>query len=178
MKLKKLAIITLLVAAALRFYNFNRLAIFDPESAMSLITSAQLLKEPSLLGQPYFRTTSNGHQLFNSPTFNYALVPLLLIFNYHPLPIIAMFTLLNLLTGALIYWLFKRLVKPEIALFGSILFLFNSSMVFHSRFIWIIHPFPLFGLIWCLIVLNEFIPENMERRMFASRNEDKERINI
>ncbi|MBU1071176.1 glycosyltransferase family 39 protein [Patescibacteria group bacterium] len=46
-----------------------------------------------------------------------------------------------------IVWLFKKLVKPEIALLGSILFLFNSSMVFHSRFIWIIHPFPLFGLI-------------------------------
>ena len=36
--------------------------------------------------------------------------------------------------------------------------------------------FPLFGLIWCLIVLNEFIPENLERRVFASRNEDKEKI--
>ena len=28
--------------------------------------------------------------------------------------------------------------------------------------------YPLFGLKWCLILLNEFIPENLQRRHFAS----------
>lgn len=28
--------------------------------------------------------------------------------------------------------------------------------------------YPLFGLKWCLILLNEFIPENLQRRMFAT----------
>ncbi len=152
---RSIFILIILAAAALRFYDFERLMIFDPERAMSLITSAELLKKPSLLGPPYFRATSYGHQLFNSPLFNYALAPLLPIFAYHPLPITAVFTVLNLLTGALIYLLFRKLIKPEIALLGSILFLFNSQMIFHSRFIWIIHPFPLFGLITLYILLKE-----------------------
>ena len=28
--------------------------------------------------------------------------------------------------------------------------------------------YPLFGLKWCLILLNEFLPENLERRRFAA----------
>ena len=31
--------------------------------------------------------------------------------------------------------------------------------------------YPLFGLKWCLILLNEFIPEHLERRGFASKDE-------
>ncbi len=31
--------------------------------------------------------------------------------------------------------------------------------------------YPLFGLKWCLILLNEFVPENWRRRKFAGRND-------
>ena len=30
--------------------------------------------------------------------------------------------------------------------------------------------YPLFGLKWCLILLNEFVPEDLRRRRFASQN--------
>ncbi len=37
--------------------------------------------------------------------------------------------------------------------------------------------FPLFGLKWCLIMLNEYLPENFERRVFAAAGSlDKKRI--
>jgi hypothetical protein len=33
--------------------------------------------------------------------------------------------------------------------------------------------FPLFGLKWCIILLNEFRPENLARRRFASGSTDE-----
>lgn len=32
--------------------------------------------------------------------------------------------------------------------------------------------YPLFGLIWCLLILNEFIPDNLRRRTFADKDLD------
>jgi len=40
----------------------------------------------------------------------------------------------------------------------------KDDSYFKSRLVMV---FPFFGLIWCLIVLNEFIPEVLERRIFA-----------
>ncbi len=142
-----LFILALFLGAYLRFSDFGNRLTFGPEQAMSLLWSADYLRRPSLLGQPYFRFTSTGHQLFNSPLFNYALLLLLLIFNYHPLPITAVFAFLNLTTGGLIYFLLRRLIGSRAAAIAAFLFLTNGYMIFHSRFIWIVHPFPLLGLL-------------------------------
>ena len=34
--------------------------------------------------------------------------------------------------------------------------------------------YPLVGLIWCLIVLNEFLPLDLERRKFSNESIDEE----
>jgi len=135
------------IAVGVRFFNYQNRIIFGPEQAMSLLISGQMLEKPSLLGQPYFRTTSRGHQLFTAPFFNYSLVPLMLLFKYRPMPITVFFTLLNLLTGLTLYHLTKKVFNFWTALFSSILFLFSSFMVGHSLFIWSLNWLPLLGLL-------------------------------
>lgn len=149
MKNKKLAILGVIFALALavRTVNFSELMTFGPEQAMSLLVSADYLIKPSLLGQPYWRYTESGHQLFNSPLFNYSLLPLMWMFKFDPVPITLYFSFLNWITGILIYVLFHKLVGHRVALIAAILFLFNNFMIFHSRFIWIVHYTPLLGLV-------------------------------
>ncbi len=36
--------------------------------------------------------------------------------------------------------------------------------------------YPFFGLNWCLILLNEYVPEHLERRTFADRKVDLESL--
>jgi hypothetical protein len=38
--------------------------------------------------------------------------------------------------------------------------------------------FPLFGLRWCMILLNEFLPEGLARRRYAGQRRDNEEIRI
>ena len=137
-----------LIAVYVRFYNFSDRITFGPEQARSLIVSSSYIKEkPSLLGQEYFRTNSLGHKLFTSAVFNYSLVPLLLVTKYDPLPITSYFSLLNIFTGLILFLIFKKIFNKEVALISLILFLFNSYMIYHSMFIWVLNYMPLIGVI-------------------------------
>lgn len=137
-KTKHIILIAVFLAAALiRFWNFPFRVTFWSEQAQTLITSADYLTKPSLLGQEYFRHDSSGHVIFAGAFFNYTLVPLLLILNFDPVKITVFFTLLNLLTGFLIYYLVNKFFGFRIAIFSAILFLFNDFMIYHSLFIWI-----------------------------------------
>lgn len=131
-----------------RLYNFQTRLIFGPEQAMSLITTGQMIKEKfSLLGEAYIqRTTSTGLYLFHSALFSYSLIPLEIIFKFKPLPITIFFTLLNIATGLLLYFLVKKATNPTVAWFSAFLFLLNSKMIHHSLFIWTINYLPLVGL--------------------------------
>lgn len=145
-----LAFIALVVLAfAVRLYDYPNRLIFGPEQAMSLITTGEMIKEKfSLLGEAYIqRTTSTGLYLFHSALFNYSLIPLEIIFKFDPLPITVFFTLLNIFTGLLLYFLVKKATNPLIAWFSTFLFLFNSKMIHHSLFIWTLNYLPLVGLL-------------------------------
>ena len=142
-----LVLILFLAATLIRFYHFPDRITFGPEQAMSLLISADYLDKPSLLGQPYFRVTTSGHQLFTAPFFNYALVPLLLLFRFNPLPVTAFFSLLNLFTAAILYRFASRHLPWLAAFLATLIFLFNSRMIFHSLFIWILNFLPLLGLL-------------------------------
>lgn len=147
-------IFILITGAGLRFYRFADRIIFGPEQAMSLLISGDLATKPSLLGQPYFRTTSAGHQLFTAPFFNYSLFPLMRLANYRPLIITAFFALLNLTTAGLFYiWLYPY--SPRLAFLSGLLFTGNSFMLGHSLFIWSLNWLPLLGLL-SLIFLYRF----------------------
>ncbi len=137
--------ITFVLAALVRFYNFENRINFGPEQAISLITSAEYIKvKPSLLGQPNVqRITSQSHTIFTPVIFNYSLVPLLLIFNFDPVPITGFFAFLNITVGLTLFWVINRIFNAKIAFFSIILFLFNDLMIYHSLFIWPSNYIPL-----------------------------------
>lgn len=140
--------LVLLSGIFLRFFNFSKRIIFGPEQAISLTTAAEYLRNGiSLLGQPYFHHTSTGLTMFYGPQFNYMLLPFLVIFNYQPVPITVLFTLLNIFTALAIYFLTKKLTNKKIALLTFFFFMLNATMINYSLFIWGLHFFALFGFL-------------------------------
>lgn len=156
-----------IVALIIRFYNFNERINFGPEQAISLITSAEYIKDKiTLIGLPSTqRVTSTGHIIFASPVFNYTLMPLELIFNFDPIPITGFFALLNILTGLVTFFLIKKLYSIKIAFFTTFLFLFNNYMIFHSMFIWIANYLPLIGIL-TFYLLVRFKEKNQRKYSF------------
>lgn len=149
-KYSELIIFGLIVVFSLfvRFYNFADRINFGPEQARSLVVSGNYLKQGfSFLGQEYFRATSYGHKLFSGAIFNYSLLPLELIFKFNPLPITFYFSLLNIATGLVIYFLTKKIFGKRVAFFTLIFFVFNEYMIYHSLFIWILNYLPLIGFL-------------------------------
>ena len=145
-KLNLIFILAFALAFFVRLYNFSNRVSFWTEQAQSLIVSTNYLSKPSLLGQEFYRTDSRGHIIFAGADFNYALVPLILLFRGDPILITSAFAFLNLITGLMIYIITGKLFNKTIALFSSVIFLFNDLMIYHSLFIWIYNPLPLIGL--------------------------------
>lgn len=140
--------LVIVFALIVRFYNFPNRVNFGPEQARSLVTSAKYIHEkPSLLGQEYFRADGSGHKIYSGAVFNYLLVPVMLISNYDPVAITAFFTVLNLATGLVIYFVAKNKFNERTAIFSMILFLFNDMMIYHSLFIWNYNLLPVIGVI-------------------------------
>ncbi len=138
----------LFIALMVRIYNFSDRLTFGPEQARSLMVSANYIKDkPSLLGQEYFRVNSLGHKLYTSAIFNYSLVPFILLFNYDPLPISYYFAMLNIITGVVLYLVAKKIFNQFVAVISLFLFLFNSTMIYHSMFIWVLNYLPLIGIL-------------------------------
>ena len=136
------------VAVIVRFYNFQERIIYGPEQAMSLIVSGNYVREkPSLLGQKYFRETTDAHTLFSGAVFNYTLVPLQFLFDHEIAPITAYFTFLNIFTGLTIYLIGKRIFNKSIALLSAFIFLFDPVMIYHSLFLWNYNYLPLVFLL-------------------------------
>lgn len=142
-------LIILIIAGVVRFYNFTDRITFGPEQAISLIVSADYMKEKfSFLGLPSTqRTTSMGHIIFYPPNFNYSLIPMILISNYDVVKITIFFALLNLFTGVLIYIFTRKAFSEKTALFSSTVFLFDALMINHSMFIWSVNYLPLLNIL-------------------------------
>jgi len=138
-----------LVAIIIRFYNFPNRVTFGPEQAISLETSAAMIKDKfSLLGiENVQRTTSQGLKIYSGALFSYSVIPLLLIFDYQALPISVYFAVLNIVTGLILFLVAKKIFGVKVATFSSILFLFNNYMIYHSLFIWILDYLPLVGVL-------------------------------
>lgn len=147
-----LLIAVFVFAFFVRFYNFPNRVTFWTEQARSLVVSSDYLTKPSLLGQEYFRYDSRGHVVFAGAQFNYLLVPLILLTKGDPVAITVFFGLLNLFTGYAIYWVSKKIFNKKVAVFSTILFLFNNYMIYHSLFLWLYNPLPLVGILilYCL----------------------------
>ncbi len=159
-------VIIFILAFAVRFYNFPERITFWSEQARSLTVSANYINDKfSLLGQEYFRTDSNGHKLFTGAMFNYSLIPLLIVSNYDPVPITAFFTLLNLLTGFVVYWAAKKIFNNKIATVAAFLFLFSDVMIYHSLFIWVLNYLPLVGIL-IIYFLWSFYKKQQKKSVF------------
>jgi hypothetical protein len=155
-KKHKIFLLILLAAIFVRFYNFEDRIVFGPEQAMSLSVSARYLSEKfSLLGQPYFRETSQAHTLFSGAWFNYSLILLQIFLNYDPIKITYYFSLLNLVNGILLYFLLLKISNKFAANIATFLFLFNSTMIYHSFFIWNYNYLPTVMIITLYLLFQE-----------------------
>ncbi|MDD2823011.1 MAG: glycosyltransferase family 39 protein [Candidatus Daviesbacteria bacterium] len=165
-KIYLILLVTFSIVIFIRFYNFSNRINFGPEQAISLITTGEYIKDKiTLIGLPSTqRVTSTGHIIFSSPIFNYALIPLELIFNFDPILITGYFALLNIITGLIIYLLTKKIFSVQVALFAVILFLFNGYMIYHSLFIWIVNYLPLLGLLTIYLL---FLFRQKNRKIFS-----------
>src|SRR3990167_5012179 len=147
---KTLALFLIFLAGFIvRFYNYPQRINFSAEQGLALGTSADYVKEKfTLLGQRTFlRTTSKGHLLFSGALYNYSLIPLQLIFDYDPFPITIVYTLLNIFTAAVLFFLVKKVFNSTVAFYSLILFLFNAEMVSRSMYFWILHTIPLISIL-------------------------------
>lgn len=138
----------LIAAIVVRFINYEHRIVFDSEQARSLIVSGNYVKDKfSLLGQEYFRATSTGHKLFSGAIFSYLLLPIQLLANYDVLKITQFFTVLNLFSGTLLFFISSKLWGKKVGLISATLFLFSDMMIKHSLFIWILNWVPLLGVL-------------------------------
>lgn len=146
---KKLLIFLIFLAALfVRLYNFENRMNFGLEQGLTLITSASYLEKPSLLGiESVRRITSTGHAIFFSPLPTYGYVPSLLISNYDPVIATGFSVFLNMFAGVLLFFVTKKIFTERIAIWAAILFLFNSVMISHSLFVWILHYIPLLNVL-------------------------------
>src|SRR3972149_6713297 len=167
MKGKNLLVVVLVfLGLFVRLYNFKERMTFGPEQARSLVVAGRYITEkPSLLGQEYFRVTSEGHKLFSGAVFNYSLVPLQLLFNFDPLPITVFFAFLNVFTGLVLFWVAKKIFGYSFAVLSLGLFLFNDYMIYHSTFIWNYNYLPLVGIL-CFYLLYQ-MKKNSKRLLFV-----------
>lgn len=167
MKVKNLLVVALLfLGLFVRLYNFKDRMTFGPEQARSLVVAGRYVSQrPSLLGQEYFRATSNGHKLFSGAIFNYSLVPLQLLFDFEPLPITIFFAFLNVFTGLVLFWVARKIFGYTFAVLSLGLFLFNDYMIYHSLFIWNYNYLPLVG-IFCFYFLYQ-TKKNPKRLLFV-----------
>lgn len=140
----------------IRFYNYSNRINFSSEQGLALGVSSDFINEKfSLIGQQTFlRTTSKGHIIFSGALYNYSLMPFLVIFKYNPVPITVLFTLLNLSTGLILFILVKKMFDSKTAFLSLVIFSFNSTMIFHSMFIWILNYLPLIGVLTIYLLWN------------------------
>src|SRR3989344_6961739 len=142
-------LLVVILSLFVRFYNFPNRIAFHSEQGLALSVAADYLRDKfSLLGQRMFlRTTSKGHILFSGSLYNYSLIPLQLIFDYDPFPITIVYTLLNIFTAAVLFFLVKKVCNSTVAFYSLILFLLNAEMVSRSMYFWILHTIPLISIL-------------------------------
>lgn len=125
----------------LRFYRFNSLINVGYEQALDLNIVRQMIedKRPAFLGEPYLsRITATSRYFYRSASYLYPLVPLAVVFNSDPLPITAAFTVMNLLSGLLLFYLLRNFFNKRAAFIGLYLFMIDPVMIYYSRMIWVV----------------------------------------
>lgn len=134
-----LAFLIIILGAFVRYYRFVDLMNFSYGQGNALNLSGEMIakQRPALISQLYkIRETPSGHSFFHSGAYLYPLAPLQLLFDYDPVPITAVFALINIASAVGLFFVIKKFFNHNVALFALTLFLFSPAMVAYSRFIW------------------------------------------
>lgn len=143
----------ILCALFFRLYNFESRIIYGPEQARTLLTASRYLDQPTLLGQEYFRYSSDGHKLYYSAGVGYFLLPFIVLANFDPLNITLQFAMLNILVGIFLYLVVIKHFSQRLAVLTFSLFVFDATMIYHSLFLWPYNLLPGLGVGMFLILL-------------------------
>ncbi len=145
--------VLIILAAAVRFYDLNKLAFFTYDQARDALYIKRILVDHKLR---LIGTQSSIPGLYTGPLYYYLVAPFLAIFALNPIGLDVGTAFFSTLAVALLYYLAKNLSGSKLAGFlAATLFAFQPQIVAQSRFAWNPNPMPLFTLIfiwgWWLI---------------------------
>ncbi|HZZ99017.1 MAG TPA: glycosyltransferase family 39 protein [Candidatus Saccharimonadia bacterium] len=137
-------LVLLVVATALRFWQFHGYLEFLDDQGRDAIVAKQILVNHNLtlLGPG----TSIG-KMYLGPLYYYVMVPFLALTYPDPSGPAYMIAVLGIVTVVLIYTLGKRLVGRRAAAMAALLYAVAPSIVQLSRFSWQPNPAPFVGLL-------------------------------
>ena len=140
-----LLLLILIIASLLRFYNIVDFLHFANDEARDAFIVKNIFENNSipLLGPE----TSIGH-FYLGPIFYYFLIPLFLIFNFHPVSGAILSAILGILSVLLIWKITRNIFSKEAALITAFLYSISFIVVLHSRWSWNPNIVPFFFLLY------------------------------
>jgi len=138
----KLAVILILIAAFLRFYNFYDAVTFLGDQGRDAIIIKRIvtLEHFPAIGAP----TSIG-AIFLGPFYYYFLSPFLLLGNFNPVGLALGVALISLAGMGVIYFFVKKYLNKNAALWMLALITFSYVQIELARFSWNPNLLPLFA---------------------------------
>lgn len=134
-----LVTLTFLGGLFIRLYRLPQLMNFSMEQTWALSLTGDMInnRKLALIATPYIsRETNSHHYFYQAGTYLYPIAPLYILFHGDPLPITAVFAVLNILSGLGLFFVTKKFFGAPTAIFTFILFAFNFVLVDYSRLIW------------------------------------------
>ena len=145
------------IAAYIRFYHLDILAMFLGDQGRDAIIIKRILKLEHLTA--IGASTSVG-MVFLGPFYYYFIAPWLLFFNYNPAGLaigVAFFSVIYLIVN---YLVVKEIIGKKTAFISTILLSFSHVMIYYSRFSWNPNLMPLFGLLSAYFLFKGFKNNN------------------
>ncbi len=132
MKAKKiiyLVLLIFLIGFFLRFFKIQENLIFTAEHGRDYlaIKSAIFSRQLPLLGPP------GSHGFYQGPLYYWLMMPLMLVFGFHPL----IGAWVGIIAGSFVillnYWVIKKIFNQSVALFSSLLIAISPIWIYFSR---------------------------------------------
>lgn len=137
-------ILVLGIASFLRLYNVSNTVQFLGDQGRDALVVARIFKnlDPVFIGP----VTSVGN-MYLGPLYYYFMVPFLMITYPSPMGTVYAIALLGILTVFLVYFVGKRFLDKNSALWGSVLFGLSAVVAQNTRFSWNPNPAPVVSLL-------------------------------
>lgn len=130
------------MAAFLRLYRLGDFVTFlgDQGRDATIIKRILNLEHLPAIGPP-----SSIGQIYLGPFYYYLISPFLLIFNYNPLGLAFGVSILSIFALIIIYFVTKKEINTQIAIFFLILLAFSTTNIDLSRYSWNPNLLPIFA---------------------------------